>query len=597
MAIEKANKEVKQKDRLKEKEIQSIIKYIEDLGKKRILVEDIQDAIEQKIMEFRKYELAKRYIVYRYTRALVRRKNTTDESILGLIKTTNKEFIQANPTNKPITAAKQRDLIAGEVSKDLTNRMLLPEKITKAHNEGIIYFHNPEYFLQPMFNSCLVNIKDMLKNGTVINGFLIDTPKDFKTACIVITQIILQIASNQYGEQSIDINCLGEFLNKTYNNLNEQFINDEYIKTGEENLITEKRLKEELSSGIEIIYQQLNTIMSTNGHTPKVTIVLNIDKKDEYYKENIMIIEEILKQKYYGMKNENGEYVSPDVPKLVYVLNENNLLDKEYENLTKLSIKFSEKTFYPEYISAKKVKNNNYSFNQGVVSINLPQIAIMANKEEDKFWNLLDERLELCYEALMCRHYSLLGTTSDISPIHWRYGAVSRLNSGEKIDKLLKSAYSTISLEYEGLCEATQIMKSISYITKQGNEFAVKVLKHIKNTLEKWKQESNINFILSGLDNTNASYELVKIDKEKNVQIKEIKNKEYYTNSIKVKCSEDLDILEILKYESKFQNISTGEYISYVDIYYIKNNKQEKIKELIDYIYNHALYVAFKEIN
>lgn len=578
MAIEKANREVKPKDRLKEKEIEGIIKYIEDLGEKRILVEDIQDMIERKIMECKKYELAKRYIVYRYTRALVRKKNTTDESILGLIKTTNKGYRQTNSI-QDITVAKQRDLIAGEVSKDLTNRILLPEKITQAHNEGVLYFHNSEYFLQPIFNSCVPNIEDMLKNGTVINEKLINTPNDFITACIVFSQIVLQIASNQYGEQIININFLGEFLNKTYNNLKVQ--NEK-----------ETQLKEIISKGIEIIYYQLNTVMSTNGDTPKITIVLNIDEENEYCKENIMIIEEILKQKYKGMKNEKKEYTDPKVPKLIYVLNKETLLDGKYKNITELAIRCSEKTSYPEYISSKKY-HNKYMFNQGIISINLPQIAMNANK--DNFWNILDERLDLCYEALMCRHYALLGTLSDISPIHWRHGAIARMNSGHNIDELLKSEHSTISLQYEGLYEVTKIMVNESLYTKQGNEFAIKLLKYIKNKLEKWKQESNVNFILCGIDNTEAKYKLFKTDNENGLILEN--NEKSYRNSIIQKYNDEVNINDILKYETKINNISIGGYKSYIDILYIKNKTQEEIKELLEYIYNNGIYFKFKKLN
>lgn len=586
MAIEKANREVKPKDRLKEREIEGIIKYIEDLGKKRILVEDIQDMIEQKIMEFKKYELAKRYIVYRYTRALVRKKNTTDESILGLIKTTNRYNPQTDSIQDVMTVAKQRNLIAGEVSKDLTNRILLPEKITQAHNEGILYFHNSEYFLQPIFNSCTPNIEDMLKNGTVINEKLINTPKDFITACIVFSQIVLQIASNQYGEQIIDINFLGEFLNKTYNNLKEH--NEKTSKL-------EDKLKAIISRGIEIIYYQLNTIISTDGDTPKVTIILNIDEENKYYKENVMIIEEILRQKYKGMKNEKNEYIDSKVPKLIYILNKETLLDGKYKNITELAIKCSEKTLYPEYKSSKNY-NNRHTFNQGIVSINLPQIAISANKDKNKFWDILDERLDLCYEALMCRHYALLGTLSDISPIHWRHGAIARMNSENNIDKLLKSEQSTISLQYEGLTEVTQIMEEVSLNTRQGNEFAIKLLKYIKSKLDKWKQESNVNFILSGLEETEAKYQLFKTDYEKGVLAENIQNENSYKNSIIQKYNNEVKINDILKYETKIHNISTGGYKSYIDILYTKNEVQEKTNELLEYIYNNGMYFKFKEI-
>ena len=476
VAIEKANRDVTGKEKATQKEIKEIIDYIESLGKRRILVEDVQDIIEEKLMEIGKYKLAKEYIVYRYNRALVRKSNTTDESILGLIRNENKELAEENSNKNTMLASTQRDYIAGEVSRDLTNRLLLPEKIVKAHQEGILHFHDADYFVQPIFNCCLINIGDMLDNGTVMNGKLIESPKSFQVACIVMTQIIAAVASNQYGGQSVDIKHLGKYLRKSYNKYKKQ-IEEKYKgklsgSTIEE--LVDARVRHELESGVQTIQYQINTLMTTNGQTPFVTLFLHLEENDPYIKENAMIIEEILKQRIQGVKNETGVYVTPAFPKLVYVLDEHNCLKGgKYDYLTRLAVKCSAKRMYPDYISAKKMRENyegnvfspmgcrsflspwkdengNYKFegrfNQGVVSINLPQIAIIADGDEDKFWKLLDERLELCKEALMCRHYALLGTTSDISPIHWQYGAIARLEKGEKIDKLLYGGYSTMSL-------------------------------------------------------------------------------------------------------------------------------------------------------
>ena len=468
IAIEKANNEVKGDDKASKEEINNIIAYIEDLGKKRILVEDIQDIIEQKLMEIGKYDLAKKYIVYRYTRALVRKKNTTDESILGLIK--NKEAMSENSNKDTVAASTQRDLIAGEVSKDLTKRILLPEKISKANEEGILYFADAEYFLQPIHNCSFVNIEDMLDNGTVLNGKMIESPNGFGVACSVTTEILATIGSSQYGEQTVDIKHLGKYLRKSYEKFKKQVDEINVDKKFSEEVVkktVDRMLQSELSTGVQTLEYQINTLMATNGKAPLVTLFLNLEENSEYEKENSMIIEEILKQRIKGIKNEEGVYVTPEYPKLIYVLDENNSLNGgKYDYLTKLAIECSAKRKYPYYISAKKSRENyegqvfcpmgtrhflslwknengkyilDGRFNQGVVSINLPQIGIIAKNDEDKFWKLLEERLELCKEALMCKHYALLGTASDVSPIHWRYGGIARLEKNEKIDKLLKN--------------------------------------------------------------------------------------------------------------------------------------------------------------
>lgn len=622
VAIEKANRDVTGKEKATQKEIKEIIDYIESLGKRRILVEDVQDIIEEKLMEIGKYKLAKEYIVYRYNRALVRKSNTTDESILGLIRNENKELAEENSNKNTMLASTQRDYIAGEVSRDLTNRLLLPEKIVKAHQEGILHFHDADYFVQPIFNCCLINIGDMLDNGTVMNGKLIESPKSFQVACIVMTQIIAAVASNQYGGQSVDIKHLGKYLRKSYNKYKKQ-IEEKYKgklsgSTIEE--LVDARVRHELESGVQTIQYQINTLMTTNGQTPFVTLFLYLDEKDPYIKENAMIIEEILKQRIQGVKNEAGVYVTPAFPKLVYVLDENNCLKGgKYDYLTRLAVKCSAKRMYPDYISAKKMRENyegnvfspmgcrsflspwkdengNYKFegrfNQGVVSINLPQIAIIADGDEDKFWKLLDERLELCKEALMCRHYALLGTTSDISPIHWQYGAIARLEKGEKIDKLLYGGYSTMSLGYIGIYEMTKLMKGVSHTTPEGHDFALKVMKYLRGATDKWKKETNIGFALYGTPAESLCYKFARLDKEKFGTIKDVTDKGYYTNSYHVDVREKIDAFEKLSFESEFQKISSGGAISYVEIPNMQHNIIA-LESAVKFIYDNIQYAEF----
>ena len=621
-AIEKANSEVKGRQKATKEQIKEITNYIEDLDKKRILVEDIQDIIEQKLMEFEKFELAKKYIVYRYTRALVRKQNTTDESILGLIKNQNKELAEENSNKNTVLASTQRDYIAGEVSRDLTKRMLLPEKITKAHEDGILHFHDADYFLQPIFNCCLINIGDMLDNGTVMNGKLIESPKSFQVACTVTTQIIAAVASNQYGGQSVDLKHLGKYLRKSKEKFKKELESNYAGKLPQEIIdsIVEKRLKTELSAGVQTIQYQINTLMTTNGQSPFVTLFLNLDEENEYIEENAMIIEEILKQRYEGIKNEKGVYITPAFPKLIYVLYEHNCLKGgKYDYLTKLAVKCSSKRLYPDYISAKKMRENyegnvfspmgcrsflspwkdengKYKFegrfNQGVVSINLPQIGIIADGDEEKFWKLLDERLELCFEALMCRHYALLGTNSDTSPIHWKYGAIARLKAGEKIDKLLKNGYSTISLGYIGIYEVTKLMKGVSHTTEEGHEFAIRVMKHLREKTDKWKEETGIGFGLYGTPAESLCYRFAKIDKEKFGEIKDITDKGYYTNSYHVDVREKIDAFSKLKFESEFQQISSGGAISYIEIPNMKNNLKA-LEEIVKFIYENIQYAEF----
>jgi len=626
IAIEKANNEVRPQERASKDEIKAIIQYVMDLDKKRILVEDIQDIIEERLMDLKHFELAKKYMIYRYTRALVRKANSTDQSILGLIKNQNKAILSENPNKNSIVVSTQRDLIAGEVSKDLTKRILLPEKISKAHDEGILQFHDADYFLQPIFNCSYINIGDMLDNGTVMNGKLIETPKSFQVACTVVTQIMAAVSSSQYGGQSVDVSHLGKYLKKSY----EKFLKEIKEETGKEvsdeiiEKIAKRRLKSELSSGIQTIQYQINTLMTANGQSPFVTLFLHLDKDDPYIKENAMIIEEILSQKLQGIKNEEGEYVTTDYPKLVYVLDENNnLTGGEYDYLTKLAIKCSAKRIYPDYISSKimrknfsgnvfspigfrcfltpwKDKEGNYKFegrfNQGVVSINLPQIALVSDGDEKKFWSELDERLKLCYEALMCKHYALLGTISDASPIHWKDGGIARLKSGERIDELLKDGYSTLSLGYIGIYETTKIMKGVSHTTKEGHDFAIKLIKKLRETTDRWKKDTGLGFTLYGTPVGNLRSRFAEIDRDVFGTIKDVTDKGYYTNSYHVDDREEMDIFQKLKFESEFQTISSGGAISYVDIKDIAEN-EEKLEELIKYIYENIQYVELIQAN
>ena len=622
IAIEKANKEVKASERASKENIKEIINYIEELNKKRMLVEDIQDIIEEKLMEEGKYELAKKYIVYRYTRALVRKQNTTDETILGIIRNDNKELAEENSNKNTMLASTQRDYIAGEVSRDLTRRLLLPEKIAKADAEGVLHFHDADYFVQPIFNCCLINIGDMLDNGTVMNGKMIESPKSFQVACTVTTQIIAAVASNQYGGQSVDMIHLGKYLRKSYDKFKKQ-IEEKYKGKLDEKIIedlVQERVKAELKSGVQTIQYQINTLMTTNGQSPFVTLFLHLEKDDPYIKENAMIIEEVLRQRYEGIKNEAGVYVTPAFPKLVYVLDEfNNLTGGEYDYLTRLAVKCSAKRMYPDYISAKKMRENyegnvfspmgcrsflspwkdengNYKFegrfNQGVVSINLPQIAIIADGDEEKFWKLLDERLELCKEALMCRHYALVGTHSDISPIHWQYGAIARLPKGEKIDKLLYGGYSTISLGYIGIYEMTKLMKGVSHTTPEGHDFALRVMKHLRETTDKWKKETNIGFALYGTPAESLCYKFARIDKERFGTIKDVTDKGYYTNSYHVDVRERIDAFEKLSFESEFQKISSGGAISYIEIPNMEKNL-DALETVVKFIYDNIQYAEF----
>lgn len=622
IAIKKANEEVGENERATDAQIESILTYIEGKNRKRMLVEDIQDIIEEKLMDFDLFVLAKTYIIYRYQRALVRKANTTDDSILSLIRNENKELAEENSNKNTVLASTQRDYIAGEVSRDLTNRVLLPEKLSKAHEEGIFHFHDADYFVQPIFNCCLINIGDMLDNGTVMNGKLIESPKSFQVACTVTTQIISAVASSQYGGQSVDLRHLGKYLRKSKNkfekSIKESCGNDVSQETVDK--LVAERLQTELRSGVQTIQYQINTLMTTNGQSPFVTLFLNLQIDDEYIEENAMIIEEILRQRLQGIKNEQGVYVTPAFPKLIYVLDEHNCLQGgKYDYLTKLAVECSAKRMYPDYISAKKMRENyegnvfspmgcrsflspwkdengNYKFegrfNQGVVSLNLPQIGIIAKGDEDKFWELLDERLELCYEALMCRHNALMGTKSDVSPIHWQYGAIARLKKGEKIDKYLMNGYSTISLGYIGLYEVTKLMKGVPQTEPEGLDFALRLMHKLRDTCEKWKADTGIGFGLYGTPAESLCYRFARIDKQRFGTIKDVTDKGYYTNSYHVDVRENIDAFDKFKFESQFQQISSGGAISYVEIPNMRNNLPA-LSSVVKYIYDNIQYAEF----
>lgn len=622
VAIGKANAEVPEEERISDQDIEEIVTYIETRNRKRILVEDIQDIIEQKLMAKGKYVLAKTYIVYRYTRELVRRANTTDDSILSLIKNSNKDVMEENSNKNATAASTQRDLIAGEVSKDLTKRLLLPEKIAKAHEEGILHFHDADYFVQPIFNCCLINIQDMLDNGTVMNGKLIESPKSFQVACTVMTQIISAVASSQYGGQSVDLKHLGKYLRKSHDKYEKairEHFGDQFDDETVEKLVQD-RLQDELRSGVQTIQYQINTLMTTNGQSPFVTLFLNLDESNEYIEENAMIIEEILRQRLEGIKNEKGVYVTPAFPKLIYVLDENNCLKGgKYDYITRLAVKCSAKRMYPDYISAKKMRENyegnvfscmgcrsflspwkdengNYKFegrfNQGVVSLNLPQIGILARGDEDVFWKLMDERLQLCFEALMCRHNALKGTLSDVSPIHWQYGAIARLDKGEKIDSLLYGGYSTISLGYIGLYEVTKLMKGVSHTDPVGEEFALRVMNRMRQATDQWRKETNIGFSLYGTPAESLCYRFARIDLERFGEIEDITDKGYYTNSYHVDVREKIDAFSKFSFESQFQKISSGGSISYVEIPNMRHNL-EALEEVVKFIYDNIQYAEF----
>ena len=622
IAIQKANNEVPEKEQASDFVISEIIRSLE-LSKKGIVpIEEIQDFIEKQLIEMHKPELAKKYIIYRFQRALVRKANTTDDSILTLIANNNKEVGQENSNKDSAIASTQRDLIAWEVSKDITRRMLLPEDIRKAHDEGVIHFHDMDYFVQPIFNCCLVNIKDMFENGTVMNGKLVETPKSFQVACTVLTQIIASVASSQYGGQSVNIKHLWKYLHNTkekYRRKYKEQFGNEFTEEQIEKLV-KSRVQDELSSGIQTIQYQINTLMTTNGQSPFVTLFLELDEKDPYIEETAEIIEELFKQRIQWIKNEVGVYVTPAFPKLVYVLDEHNCLKWwKYDYLTKLAAQCSAKRMYPDYISAKKMReiecgnvfapmgcrsflspwkdeNGNYKFegrfNQGVVTINIPQVAILADHDEKKFFEILDDRLKICFKALMCRHERLKGTPSDISPIHWQYGAIARLKKWETIDKYLYGWYSTISLWYIGLYEASVLITWGPHTTPEGERFALKVIQTLKDATLKWREETNIGFALYWTPAESLCYRFAKIDRKRFGEIKDVTDKGYYTNSYHVDVREHIDAIAKLAFESQFQKISSWWAISYVEMPNMQKNLPA-IESLIKFMYDNIMYAEF----
>ena len=627
IAISQANKEVGGKDKISRANIEFITKYIESLGKATMHVEDIQDIIERKLMEFGKFTLAKKYILYREKHDLIRKANSTDDSILSLVRNANKETMEENSNKNAVLVSTQRDLIAGECSKDLADRVMLPERIVKAHYDGVLHFHDKDYFVQPMHNCCLVNIKDMLDNGTVMNGKMIESPKSFQVACTVMTQIIAAVASSQYGGQSVDIRHLGKYLRRTYDKIYKKrylgyiekgLSHEEASERAKEDAI--ERRQEDLTAGVQTIQYQINTLMTTNGQSPFVTIFMYLDEENEYIEEIAMIIEEILKQRLQGIKNEQGVYVTPAFPKLIYVLDENNCLKGgRFDYITKLAVECSSKRLYPDYISAKIMRENyegnvfspmgcrsflspwknekgeyvfESRFNQGVVSINLPQIGIIANGDEEKFWKLFDERLNLCFDALMCRHEALKGTLSNASPIHWEYGAIARIEKGEPIDKLLDTCFSTISLGYIGLYEVTKLMKGVSHTDPVGEEFSLRVMKHMRAAVDKWKKETGLGFALYGTPAESLCYRFARVDRERFGDIPDITDKGYYTNSYHVDVREKINAFDKLKFESKYQPISSGGAISYVEIPNMRNNLPA-LEALVTFIYDNIQYAEF----
>ena len=618
IALSKANKEVEAKDKISRADIAGITAYIESLDLCAIDIEQIQDIIEEKLMVNGKYRLAKSYILYREKHSIVRQANTTDASILSLVQGENTDLKVENSNKRIELLSTQRDYIAGETSKDLTDRMLLPQRIVDAHKNGVLHFHDRDYFLQKgMINCCLINIKDMLDNGTVINGKLIETPKSFQTACTVVTQIIATIASNQYGGQSVDISHLGKYLRKTYDKEYKH-----YVEIGKEDIaaeLAEDRMRRELKAGIQTIQYQINTLFTTNGQTPFVTIFLYL-KEDEYTNENALIIEEMLNQRIKGLQNEQGVYITPAFPKLVYVLDENNCLNGgKYDYLTRLAIKCTAKRMYPDYISAKKMRENyegnvfspmgcrsflspwkdsdgNFKFegrfNQGVVTINLPQIGIIANGDEDSFWKILDERLELCYDALMCRHNSLLGTKAKSSPSHWMYGGLARLDQDDTIDEYLNSYYSTLSLGYIGVYETTLLMTGESHTSEKGKEFAMRLMRYLRGMCDKWKKDTGLGFALYGTPAESLAYRFAKIDRETFGDIPNVTDKDYYTNSFHVCVREEIDAFSKFAFEAEFQKLSSGGTISYCEIPNMQHNL-DAIAAVVKFIYDNIQYAEF----
>ena len=625
-AVTKASDSVGGQSRLTREQITQIAAAVTDQCQalnRAVSVEEVQDLVENQLMDIQAHDVARHYITYRYVQSLKRQTNTTDERILSLIECQNEEVKQENANKNPTVNSVQRDYMAGEISKDLTARLLLDPEIVKAHQEGLIHFHDSDYFAQHMHNCDLVNLEDMLQNGTVISGTYIEKPHSFSTACNIATQIIAQVASNQYGGQSISLTHLAPFVDVSRKKIAAEVeVEMEGLDVSAERKkeIVERRLRNEINRGVQTIQYQVVTLMTTNGQSPFVTLFLNLQEGDPYLEENAMIVEEVLRQRLEGIKNEKGVYITPAFPKLVYVLDEHNCLKGgKYDYITELAVKCSAKRMYPDYISAKKMRENyegnvfspmgcrsflspwkdengNYKFegrfNQGVVSLNLPQIGILARGDEEKFWQLLDQRLQLCFEALMCRHNALKNVRSDSSPIHWQYGAIARLPKGAPIEPLLYSGYSSISLGYIGLYEVTKLVKGCSQTTPEGQAFSLKVMERLRSACDTWKKETNIGFALYGTPAESLCYRFARIDKERFGTIPDVTDKGYYTNSYHVDVREHIDAFSKFTFESQFQKISTGGCISYVEIPNMRHNL-EALKEVVRFIYDNIQYAEF----
>ena len=629
-AIIKANNSVEEAVRLTPIQIRritdSVILSCEDLGRSPA-VEEIQDMVEEHIMQHGAYEVAKAYITYRYTRSLVRQSNTTDDKILSLIELNNEEAKQENSNKNPIINSTQRDYMAGEVSKDLTRRILLPEEISAAHDAGIIHFHDSDYFAQKEHNCDLIDLEDMLQNGTVISETLIEKPHSFYTACNITTQIIAQVASNQYGGQSFSLAHLAPFVDVSRQKIRtkvEKEFKDAGIETTQEalNKVVEDRLRDEIKSGIQTIQYQLITLMTCNGQAPFVTMFMHLEEAPEGRTRDdlALCIEEVLKQRMQGVKNEKGVWITPAFPKLIYVLDDCNIReDAPYWHLTEIAAECTSKRLVPDYISAKVMrelkKGNVYTcmgcrsfltveesqknadgsykfygrFNQGVVTINLVDVACSSYGNMDKFWEILDERLELCHRALRLRHERLLGTPSDVAPILWQYGAIARLKKGETIDKLLYNGYSTISLGYAGLCEMCYRMVGKSHTTDEGREFALKVMQRLNDKCAEWKAAENISYSVYGTPMESTTYKFAKALQRRFGVIPNVTDKNYITNSYHVHVEEEIDAFQKLKFESDFQKLSPGGAISYVEVPNMQDNIPA-ILEVMKYIHENIMY-------
>ena len=627
VAVSKANKEIDERQRLTNEQIRTIAANVEgacvSMGR-AASVEEIQDLVEKQIMGQGAFDVAKEYICYRYTRSLARRANTTDNQILSLIECNNEEVKQENANKNPTVNSVQRDYMAGEVSKDITRRILLPREIVEAHEQGIIHFHDMDYFAQHMHNCDLVNLEDMLQNGTVITGTLIEKPHSFSTACNIATQIVAQVASNQYGGQSISLAHLAPFVQISREKIRREVeveIGELGVSPDEAQIskMVERRLREEIKRGVQTIQYQVVTLMTTNGQAPFITVFMYLNEaKNEREKRDLaMIIEEVLLQRYEGVKNEKGVWVTPAFPKLIYVLQEDNITPgSEYYYLTELAAKCTAKRMVPDYISEKKMKelkegncfpvmgcrsalspwkdeNGNYKFygrfNQGVVTLNLVDVALSSGGDMEKFWKVFDDRLDLCYRALMCRHNRLKGTLSDAAPILWQYGAISRLKKGEPIDELLYGGYSTISLGYAGLCECVRYMTGKSHTDPSATPFALAVMKYMNAACEKWKAETTIGFGLYGTPLESTTYKFAKCLQRRFGIIPGVTDKPYITNSYHVHVTEHIDAFEKLRFESQFQALSTGGAISYVEVPNMQNNL-EAVLQIIRYIYDNIMY-------